>query len=505
MTMHKLLEKRRFHIGVAGLLIGSALFLLLSAAGTNKEQLITATVSKGNVSEIVSISGFVEAQNAAELSFPVTGIVESVSVKEGDHVAEGDVIITLERTALLADRKTAVADLMKTQADREELISGPTSVARDVTAAEVAIAEENLDRVINEETNKVTNARRTLLSSDLTAIAKDSDETATAPAVSGTYSCDEEGMYSFETFGSSADSGFSYRLSGLESGIFSVYTNQPGAFGSCGLSLQFADSTAYGRSVWTISIPNPEGASYVTNLNAYNLTVKQAGNNIRVAEQNLELVTKQQSLANAEPRTEALTRANAAVAIAEARLAAIDSQIADRIITAPFAGEITNLEALPGETVSSEPVVTILADDTFDMTARIPEIDITKVNTDQPASVVFDARASETVTATISFISPIATEIDGVAYFEATLTFPNPPSWLRSGLNADVDIITETKTDTLRVPKRFVFTEEDISYVLIQRAEGDPPEQTKVDVVFTGNDGYLAVEGIAEGTVIVAP
>ena len=46
---------------------------------------------------------------------------------------------------------------------------------------------------------------------------------------------------------------------------------------------------------------------------------------------------------------------------------------------APFDGVVTNLDVLPGETVTNAPIVTLLADDAFDMTARIPEIDITKV------------------------------------------------------------------------------------------------------------------------------
>ena len=106
---------------------------------------------------------------------------------------------------------------------------------------------------------------------------------------------------------------------------------------------------------------------------------------------------------------------------------------------------------------------------------------------------MFDARSEETVIATISFISPIAIEIDGVAYFEATLTFPEAPGWLRSGLNADVDIIIGRQSDVLRVPKRFVTEAESGTFVTtFADTERKLTQQTDVSIIFTGNDGFLS-------------
>ena len=38
-------------------------------------------------------------KNAADLAFPVTGIIDEVTVQEGDHVDQGDMIISLERSS----------------------------------------------------------------------------------------------------------------------------------------------------------------------------------------------------------------------------------------------------------------------------------------------------------------------------------------------------------------------------------------------------------------------
>ncbi len=491
---------------IAGVLIFLAASLLFKLNSNNGPELFTATVERGDVTEIVSVSGFVEAQNAAELAFPVTGIIDKVLVTKGDEVKQGDPLVILRRDSLLADRQNAQADLVRAQADRDQLLSGPRGEARTVTETEVAIAKEKLDQTRRTELEKVNNARRTLLSSDLSALSKNSGENAVAPTITGTYQCDEEGAYSIDVFRSGAKSKFSYRITGLETGTYNAFIDQPGSFGSCGLFIQFGTGGGYTNSNWVVKIPNKQSSNYVTNLNAYELALEQAENAIRSAEQALELATKQATLENADPRSEELLRANASVSSAQARLAVVDAALVDREIKAPFDGVVTDIDILPGETVTTVPIVTVLAKDNFNMTVRIPEIDVTKLAVGQPANITFDAQANETVASKVHFISPIATEIDGVAYFEATMQFEEVPDWLRSGLNADVDIIVNKKENVLRIPKRFVtITEGRATVLVLKDSDTKILTEKEVDIIFTGNDGFLAIDGVPEGTTVVAP
>jgi HlyD family secretion protein len=505
--MNRILGLRRFHLSIALLFLGGAIALLYVLFKDDAPELILTTAEVGTVRELISVSGFVEAQNAAELAFPTTGIIESISVKEGDAVKQGDILMSLKRDSLFAERQSALAALKSATADLEELVSGPREEARTVTDTEVAIAKSALEQTITEETNKVNNARRTLLSSDLVALSVSGQEQATAPIITGTYSCDAEGSYTLEVFRSSAESGFSFRLSGLESGTFPAATEQPSTFGICGLFARFDPDDNYGGSTWTVHIPNTKSASYVTNQNSYSLARTQSENAIATARQQLSLSEQEKTLSNADPRTEEITRARAAVEQAQARLASVEAQLQDRIIVAPFAGVITKVVGLPGETVSNEPALTILANDNFDMTVRIPEIDITKVALGQRAEILFDAESSAPILGSISFISPIATEIDGVAYFEATITFDTPPPWIRAGLNADVDIITTVYNDVVRLPKRFVTETDGQTAVYVISITNDTiiKTYTPVTISFTGNDGFVALEGLEAGVQVSAP
>ena len=463
---------------------------------------ITTLVETGTVSKIVSVSGTMDATKSAELSFPSGGIVKTIAVKEGDMVTQGTELVTLERDALLAEYQDAYGALLIAQADQRELTSGIRTEEREINITTVAIAKEELARVTKSSDDKVANAYRTLLSSDLVARPTDKNNNDTPPTITGSYTC-AEGTYTLSVFRSGAQSGYSYRLSELENGIFTAYTDTPGNLGICGLSIQFADGVSYRNADWTIAIPNTESATYVTNSNAYILAQTERNNAVESAAQNLKLAEQNATLDTATPREEAIARASARVLQAEARVQKNQAELKDRILSAPFDGTITHIEPVAGETVGVEPVITMISRDVFELTALIPEIDVTKIIPGQKARVVFDARVDETLIATITVISPLAREIDGVSYFETKLMLDAPTSWLQSGLNADIEIIIDTRENVTRIPSRFLVTEGEDHSVLIK--SGTVAQSTPVTLIFEGNDGYVEVDGINPGDTIIAP
>lgn len=503
--MRLILHSNSFYIFGAVILVGFALTLLFTTLSGQKVERVTTFVERGDVLEIVSVSGVVEAKQTAKLAFPVSGIVTTVFAEEGASVESGAVLATLASAELVAERLDALAALQTAEADQAELIAGPRAEARAVTTQTIRNAEQNLSKITNETNERVENAKRTLLSSSLISRAKESDETATAPTVSGTYTCDTEGTYQITTYNADTFTDFSYRVTGLESGNYRAFFQSPGAMGTCGLFLQFDPDTLYRDSVWLIDIPNKQSAVYQTNLNAYTLAVIEQQEAIRAAENSLALAKEEASLSNADPRSEELARKNAAVTQARARIQAIDARIADRSIVAPFSGVITDVDILPGETAGANPVITLLANNSFELTARIPEIDITKIIPDQPVEVIFDAASNTVLSGRVSFISPLATEIDGVAYFKATIVLDDTPTWMRSGLNADINIIAERSEDVLRIPKRFLIKTEAGASVLIPQANSDSVIPVPIEVIFTGNDGFVEITGVTEGDTIVAP
>ncbi len=501
--MKKILHPRPLYITITLIVIAFVISMMLGVGNSNKTELVTTVVEDGPVRQLVSVSGIADAKRSAQLAFPTSGIVREVRVETGSEVAAGDILVTLDRQSLAADRQEAVAALAQAKANLAELQAGPTVTTRAVSEEAVLTKEIALKTTRETEQQKIDNAYRLLLSSDLTAYTDDLSEQVDPPVISGTYRCAEEGTYTLSVYSSQADSGYSFNLSGLETGTYTAAIKQPGPLGACGLQITFTEGDRYTNSTWQVDIPNKRSSSYTTNYNNYLLTMSQAENAIALAEQALALATAETTNQNAPARAEAVIRAEAAVTQATARLARVDTAIRESTLTAPFAGTVITVAVLPGETVSTAPVVTLLASDEFDVKARIPEIDISKLVTGQAVEMLFDARTTEIITGVVTFISPEATVIDGVAYYEATITFDDMPAWMRSGLNADIDIIINQTTEELRIPKRFLI-KTDTGYEVLQK-RGEIIATTTVDLVLEGNDGFVAITGLKSGDTLVAP
>ncbi len=488
-----------------------ALVLIIGVVALTKQvffpsqtEYVTATVELGSVREIVSVSGEVEAQKIADLAFPSSGVVTDVFVDEGSEIKAGDLLATLAANQLVAERAEAVSGLLAAEATYRKTLAGPRDETLSVANTSITNAEANLIRVTAEEEVKVNNARVALLSTGLIATTEDVDERGTAPTVSGSYMCEEEGNYEILVYSSSAQSGYSYSYSGLEKGVATAGTDQPAALGNCGLFLQFSPGNNYSSSKWNIKIPNTRSSNYPTLNNNYELTKTQSKNAIENAKNNLELAKKEAGLSTAPARTEEVTEANAVVAQARARVAAIDAKIADRSIVSPFDGIVTRVDITKGESSPVSSVMTVLADDTFRLKARIPEIDITKIKVGQKTTAIFDASSDESIAGTITYISPIATKIDGVAYFEVDIILDEAPEWLRDGLNADIDILIQNKDEVLRLPKRFVQKNDaGINEVLLLTK--NKVTSTTVEVIFVGNDSFVEITGLSAGQIVVAP
>jgi HlyD family secretion protein len=498
------LNKSSLAICGAVSLILIAGFLLFGTLRPKTPDWITAKVERGDVAQIVSVSGFVEAKNTAELAFPTTGIVTEVFVDEGATVKQGQVLATLGSSQQVAQRNEALAALQGAEARLEKLLKGADATDKDLAQVKLQNAELALARTQAQEQQKVDNAMAVLLSDNLEALSVDPKESAEAPTVTGTYTCEEKGTYTLNVYGSNAYTRYSYRMSGLEEGVSAIATQQPAPLGSCGLFIQFDPEGLYEGSTWIIEIPNTRSGTYVANESSYKLAVKQQADAVAEAEEALDIARLEAAGVTGDARSEDVREAQASRAQAEAQIANIDALLSDRSIVAPFDGAITDVSILKGEAASLDPVITLLSSDAFELKVRIPEIDITKLEVGQLVTAVFDAKPSEVQSGSIAYISPLAVIIDGVAYFEATIGLETKPSWLRSGLNADVDIVVARKENVLRVPRRFVIENPDGTYS-VRVPRGSQTATTTINPEFSGNDGFIEVTGLKEGDTVVAP
>ncbi len=262
----KILHKPKIVITI--FLIGAIVIVVLFYNKIGQAPTISLSFPNDPTSSSVEISG-----NSTNLSFVRSGRLSSVSVHVGDFVRQGEILASLDASDLAGavDQAKGALDLARAQYSSLDV--------------QYSNAEKQQDLL-------VANAYKTLLSSNLSAVAQDKYNTnqtiddSQAPQISGTYSCDKEGSYEVTPYSSGVPSGYSFNFTGLESGTGNVTYHTPQALGSCGLFIQFPTGF-YSSSKWIIDIPNKRSPMYVANKNAYDLAVTTRSQVLNQFEANL--------------------------------------------------------------------------------------------------------------------------------------------------------------------------------------------------------------------------
>ena len=122
------------------------------------------------------------------------------------------------------------------------------------------------------------------------------------------------------------------------------------------------------------------------------------------------------------------------------------------------------------------------------------------------ASVTLDAYGDRAVfEAVVVSVDPAETIVEGVATYTTTLAFREADERIRSGMSANVSIVTAERTNVLAIPARAVTREDGRDVVRITRNE--MPTVVPVTLGVRASDGLVEIiEGVAEGdTVITTP
>ena len=126
------------------------LALVLVACGPNSIPIAIPTVvlnsKPASASSSVTASGEIVPEPKAQLSFPLTGVVDSVAVQEGDKVSAGQTLVTLDTKILNANVEAAQAGLAAAQTQvRYQKRIGTDQEHIDAAQADVDRAQADLD------------------------------------------------------------------------------------------------------------------------------------------------------------------------------------------------------------------------------------------------------------------------------------------------------------------------------------------------------------------------
>lgn len=230
-------------------------------------------------------------------------------------------------------------------------------------------------------------------------------------------------------------------------------------------------------------------------------TVEQAQASVREARQRLaELQTGS--------RPEEIAQAEAQVLEARGRVQGVETRIDDTVVTAPFAGVITQKYATEGafvtpttsaSTNSSATSTSIVAlASGLEVLAEVPEVDIGQIKNGQAVEITADAFPNQVFEGKVRLIAPAAVEEQNVTSFQVRVALTSGQEELRSGMNVELTFLGTKLNQALVVPTVAIVTKEGQTGVLVVNDENQPEFQPVTIGPSIGNQTQV-MEGVESG------
>ncbi len=224
---------------------------------------------------------------------------------------------------------------------------------------------------------------------------------------------------------------------------------------------------------------------------------------IAAAEGELETARAQLALKKASPKEADVAYYRAEVERATAALDLSKKQMEDAVLKSPIDGIVTKINFEVGETVlPTQVAISLISASEFQIEADVSELDINKISLGDAAEVTFDAISSDQIfKGKIIIIEPAEKIKDSDIYYRLVVALDEKDVPIKSGMTADIDIITDVKSNVLLVPRRAVIKEGKVKKVRLLVGN-----QIKVVEVITGLEDIDMVEvvsGIKAGDKVI--
>ena len=109
---------------VGGIVLVIALAALFGRSGDDADKFSWDAVTKGDIREVISASGEIQAKTRINIGTTLAGEIKSIPVKDGQDVKQGDVLVTLDRVRLGQAVAQAKAALSGSERDEARLKAG---------------------------------------------------------------------------------------------------------------------------------------------------------------------------------------------------------------------------------------------------------------------------------------------------------------------------------------------------------------------------------------------
>lgn len=510
----------------------------------------TATAEIKTITQIVSVTGKIKPADSIDLSFERAGKINKVFAEIGDKVMVGEWLVSIDNEELLANLAGAKAQLDSANAKLNELIRGTRS--EEIKIAETAVA--NAQKSLADQKTSLNNVKTTAalnlanlygknkdILNDAYAKADNSINTQIANLFTNAATANPQLTFTVTDSQAKTDSESQRVLAGASlktlksetDNLSSEYSSMDSALSSSknqliamrdfltrlsvavnsSIGLTSATLDTYKAAVntaWTAintaitNINNQEqliASQKISNQN--NIDSAQQG--VNTAQSALQSAEDSLALKKAGSAPEQIAAQKAAVRQVEAQIKNYEIQLRQSVIESPINGIVTRQEAKIGKNISAGAIiVSVISEAKFQIETNIPEADIAKIKINDPAKITLDAYGSDIIfEAKVISVDPAETIIEGVSAYKTTLEFTSEDDHIRSGMTANIDILTAKKENAITIPQRTVITKDGQKYVLIDLGAG-AQEERKIETGLRGSDGNIEIiSGLKAGEKVI--
>ncbi|MEO0805231.1 MAG: efflux RND transporter periplasmic adaptor subunit [Cyanobacteria bacterium J06643_4] len=205
---------------------------------------------------------------------------------------------------------------------------------------------------------------------------------------------------------------------------------------------------------------------------------------------------------------ETIAQAEARLARAQGQLQAVQVQLDDTLIRAPFDGIVTQRFASEGafvtptatasDVTSATSTAIVAIANGLEVIAEVPEADINRIEVGQSVEIQADAFQEETFEGTVRLIAPEAIEQQNVTVFQVRVQLLTGLDQLRSNMNTTVSFIGDKVDDALVIPAVSIITQAGETGVLVPGEDG----RAEFEPVVLGSqvgDRIQVLDGLEEG------
>ena len=464
------MNKKWVTIGVIGVLVlgggywGYKKYTAKPVVATN----ITAKAKMGDVSKVITATGTVIFPQSIALSFPTSsnaalGNVVELNIKPGDTVKAGEVLAKVDDSKLQTTVLQQQANLLSAQSKLQTLKEGFNAQTKAQAQAALTQAQQGVETSQQNLTTAQQNADPTYLANQVTLANQTVKQASDALAKA------------------------------QQSGISS--------------SIQPAQTTLNQALAALTTAQNAQNGGAAQALAAAQAQTRTAQANVTAAEYQVAQQAQGPSAADLES-------AQANITIAQAQLASAETDLKNCTIIAPVDAMVVSSPLQLYESVTSASIITLTPiGSNFEVDSAIDQADIAQVKIGQKVDITLDAYPNEHSSGVVSLVALQGTTASNVTTYNVTVAVQQASDKLRSGMNANVNIITAEAKNVLTVPSEAIKTRGTNSGVMVPvtsdtsagKSDATAQSTTKTRNAGTGtamaNVKYIPVEiGLDDGT-----